>query len=198
MAVREHDPPVVDLRAASGVDNPPCPACGDPLFGWALVRPGQVPVRRCETCGLGVAGDAAGRDEALAALSRLERGEAATVPNRASLQSWIGQSGWSALESPRRFLFTPEAVRRLDRGATRSRPAVMAMWQTLLNAFTFGHNIALGRFGRAAATEAAKPWQRSLDLSISVLAAPLLILVAAPLELGAAAIGRGGLLELSP
>ena len=197
MPVREHERPVVDLRAGGGVDNPPCPACGDPLFGWALLRSGEIPVRRCETCGLGVAGTAATREEALAALERIET-DAALVPDRASLQAWIGQSGWAALEPGRRFLFTPEAVRRLDDRGTRSRPAVAAMWQTFINSFTFGHNVALGRLGRAQAAAAEEGWQRSLDAVISVLAAPLVMLVAAPLEWAAALAGRGGLLELEP
>jgi hypothetical protein len=197
MAVREDQRPVVDLRTATGAENPPCPACGDPLFGWALLRPGEVPVRRCETCGLGLLGAAAEREEALAALARFRAERHGSAPNRASTQAWIGQSGWSALEQQRRFLLTPEAVWRLDGGPVRSRAAVAAMWQTLLNSFTFGHNVALGRLGRATATEAAKGWQRGLDLSISLLAAPLLIVIAAPLELGSALAGRGGSLELS-
>lgn len=197
MAVREHQRPVVDLRAGGGAENPPCPACGDPLFGWALLRPADLAVRRCETCGLGVAGAAASREHALEALEALRADPAAPVPNRSSLQAWIGQSGWAALEPQRRFLFTPDAVRLLG-GAARTRAGVAAMWQTLLNSFTFGHNVALGRFGRASPTLAAEHWQRALDLSISLLAAPLVLLVAAPLELGATLAGRGGLLELRP
>src|SRR5947208_3478085 len=132
MAVREHQPRVVDLRSATGAENPPCPACGDPLFGWALLRPGEIPVRRCETCGLGLLGAAAEREEALAALARMRADGNGTAPNRASIQAWIGQSGWSALERERRLLLTPEAVRHLDGGPVRSRAAVTAMWQTLL------------------------------------------------------------------
>jgi hypothetical protein len=198
MTVREDQQPVVDLRTATSSENPPCPVCGDPLFGWALLRDGEVPVRRCETCGLGLIGAAAGREEVLATLARLGDDGPASPPNRASLQAWIGQSGWAALDQQRRFLLTPDAVRRLGGGPTGSRAAVAAMWQTLLNSFTFGHNVALGRLGRAIPTEAGERWQRGLDLSISLLAAPLLMLIAAPLELGAALAGRGGALELSP
>src|SRR5690349_19529689 len=102
MGVREQNPPVVDLRAAAGSENPPCPACGDPLFGWTLLRPGRTPVRRCETCGLGVVGGEADRAEALAALTGDRRGQTMRTPNRASLQASLGQSGWAALEPGRR------------------------------------------------------------------------------------------------
>jgi hypothetical protein len=43
---------------------------------------------------------------------------------------------------------------------------------------------------------AAKPWQRRLDAAISVLVAGPALLVAVPLELAAAACGRGGALVL--
>ena len=35
--------PVVPLEAGAGPENPPCPACGEPLFGWlaAQARPGR-------------------------------------------------------------------------------------------------------------------------------------------------------------
>ncbi len=71
------------------------------------------------------------------------------------------------------------------------------MWQTLLNSFTFGHNVALGRLGRATATPAEKPWQRRLDLGISLLATPLALPAALIAELVAAAAGRGGRLTIS-
>jgi hypothetical protein len=189
--------PAVDLRAGASAENPPCPACGDPLFGWAMLRPDRTPVRRCETCGLGLIGEATTPEEARSALEELGR-SAGRTPNRASLQAWIGQSGWASLSGEQRFLFTPDSIQRLGHGKTRSRPGIAAMWQTLINAFTFGHNVALGRLGRARSIEASEGWQRSLDLGISVLATPLLIIVAVPLELFASAAGRGGELELSP
>src|SRR5436853_2830856 len=63
--------PVVPLEAGAGPDNPPCPACGEPLFGW-LAEEDRLgaPVRRCESCGLGIVGESAGTEEALAALDR--------------------------------------------------------------------------------------------------------------------------------
>src|ERR1700710_1027638 len=95
-------PPVVPLEAGAGPENPPCPACGEPLFGWLaeqerLRAPGPprescglgggwgpaAPVRRCESCGLGVVGDSAGTEEALAALDRLGDQERARIVDRA-------------------------------------------------------------------------------------------------------------------
>jgi hypothetical protein len=186
--------PEVPLEAGIGPDNPPCPVCGEPLFGWAMVRPAGLPVRRCERCGLAVKGGAAERVEATAAAAAV--GTEGGCPNRASLQAWIGGSGWSALEPERRFLFTPESLRLLGHPGARPRPAIAAMWQTLLNSFTFGHDVALGRLGRATPTPAGEPWQRRLDLAISVLATPLAFPLALLAELGAAAVGRGGRLRL--
>ena len=54
MSARQQTP-VVPLEAGAGPDNPPCPACGEPLFGWIDLRAGLAgPVSRCESCGLGV------------------------------------------------------------------------------------------------------------------------------------------------
>ncbi len=59
--------PTVPLEAGAGPDNPPCPACGEPLFGWLADQERLgAPVRRCESCGLGVVGTSAGSEEALA------------------------------------------------------------------------------------------------------------------------------------
>jgi hypothetical protein len=193
MAIGEKRPSV-PLEAGIGPDNPPCPACGEPLFGWAMVRPAGLPVRRCERCGLAVKGGPTERSEAAAAATAAAAG--GESPNRASLQAWIGGSGWSALEPERRFLFTPESLRLLGHAGARPRPAIAAMWQTLLNSFTFGHDVALGRLGRAIATPAREPWQRRLDLAISLLATPLALPIALLAELIAAAAGRGGRLKI--
>ena len=194
MAISEKNRPSVPLEAGIGPENPPCPACGEPLFGWAMVRPAGLPVRRCERCGLAVKGGPADREEAAAASADVVA--AGGAPNRASLQAWIGSSGWSALEPGRRFLFTAESLRLLGHPGGRPRPAVAAMWQTLLNAFTFGHDVALGRLGRATPTAAQKHWQRRLDLGISLLATPLVLPAALIAELIAAAAGRGGRLTI--
>lgn len=192
--------PVVPLEAGAGPDNPPCPACGEPLFGWIDRRPGLGgPVSRCESCGLGVGGGDGSTEEALRELDRLGAEGTVTIVNRASFSAWIGGAGWAGLERGSRYLFTVEAVRRLVATrdqvvkSTRWRPAagIATMWQTLLNSCTFGRNGALGALGRAGAVPAPKPWQRRLDALIAVVLAIPALLVAIPLELSAAVLRRG-------
>jgi hypothetical protein len=200
----------VPLEAGLGPENPPCPACGEPLFGW-IVSPGtpRRPVRRCESCGLGVVGARGDAAEALSELDRL-RGPGAgsqrlRIANRSSLQSWLGGRGWALLEPGSRYLFTPEAARRLvatrdqrlERVRWRPGASVLGMWATLVNGFTFGRNLVLGALGRGAPIPAARPWQRGLDRFVAVVVALPVLVVAVPLELGAAALRRGGVLELT-
>jgi hypothetical protein len=195
----------VPLEAGAGPDNPPCPACGEPLFGWIDERPGLAgPVRRCESCGLGVVGESAGAEEALRELDRLGAGEGVKIANRGGLSAWIGGAGWAGLEAGARYLFTVESVRRLvarrDQVVRSARwspgAGIAAMWQTILNGFTFGRNIALGAMGRARAAPAERPWQRRLDALISVVVAIPAFIVAVPLELIAAAARRGSAIKL--
>jgi len=197
--------PVVPLEAGAGPDNPPCPACGEPLFGWLDARPGlHGPVKRCESCGLGVIGTADGSAGALPTLDRLDRDDAIRIVSRASFAAWIGSAGWAGLEPESHYLFTPEAVRRLvanrDQVVVAARwipgASIASMWQTLLNGLTFGRNVALGAFGRGTAVPARRPWQRRLDLLISVLAAIPAVVVAVPLELIAAVFRRGAVIKL--
>jgi hypothetical protein len=197
--------PVVPLEAGAGPENPPCPACGEPLFGWIDARPGLGgPVSRCESCGLGVVGESAGVKEALAALDRCSREDVTLIANRAGFAAWVGGAGWAGLEPGARYLFTVEAVRRLvanrDQIVADARwspgAGLVTMWQTVLNGFTFGRNIALAAFGRAAAVPAERPWQRRLDAVISVAVAIPALIVALPLELIAAALRRGGAVSL--
>jgi hypothetical protein len=162
------------------------------------------PVRRCESCGLGVVGGADGSAGAIAALDRLDRDDAIRIVSRASFAAWIGSAGWAGLEPESHYLFTPESVRRLvanrDQIVVSARwmpgAGIASMWQTLLNGLTFGRNVALGAFGRGTAVPARRPWQRRLDVLISVLAAIPAILVAVPLELIAALFRRGAVLKL--
>jgi hypothetical protein len=191
---------VVPLEAGAGPDNPPCPACGEPLFGWIDKRAGLAgPVSRCESCGLGVVGGPGSTDEALRELDRLGAEEAVTIVNRDSFSAWIGGAGWAGLTRGSRYLFTVEAVRRLV--ATRDQvvksarwsplAGIATMWQTILNSCTFGRNGALGALGRAAAVPAPKRWQRRLDALIAVVLAIPALLIAVPLELVAAIFRRG-------
>jgi hypothetical protein len=196
---------VVPLAAGAGPANPPCPGCGEPLFGWIDARPGlDGPVSRCESCGLAVVGAAGDAAEALADLDRHGGREEVLIANRNGFSAWLGGAGWSGLEPGVRHLFTPESVRRLvanrDQIVRSARWApgagVAAMWQTTLNSVTFGHNVALGALGRAAAVPAKRRWQRRIDAAVSVLAAAPALVIAVPLELLAAVLRRGGALRL--
>ena len=196
---------VVPLEAGAGPDNPPCPACGEPLFGWIAQRSGVAgPVRRCESCGLGVVGDPIGPEEALGDLDRLREGETITVENRAGFGCSLGGAGWSGLHPESRCLFTVEAVRRLvarrDQVVKkrRWRPAasLAATWQTLLNSVTFGRNVALGALRGAPAAPAAEPWQRRIDALASIVLAIPALLVAIPVELAGGIFGRGAVISI--
>jgi hypothetical protein len=197
--------PVVPLEAGAGPENPPCPACGEPLFGWLAIQPGlRGPVRRCESCGLGVVGDDAATEEALRELDLVVREGRPRIANRASLAAAIGEAGWSGLEAGSRYLFTVEAVRRLvarrDQVVKSTRwipgPSLATAWQTLLNSVTFGHDIALGALGRAKAAPAERAWQRRIDGLVSVVLAIPAAILALPLELIGAALRRGSVLSL--
>jgi hypothetical protein len=196
--------PVVPLEAGAGPENPPCPACGEPLFGWLPPRSGSGgPVRRCESCGLAVVGDPGAPEDALRALGELG-GQGARIANRASFAASLGSAGWSGLEPGARYLFTVEAVRRLvarrDQVVKSRRwaPAASlgATWQTLLNSVTFGHNVALAALGRGEAAKAAQPWQRRIDALATVVLAIPALLIAIPIELVGALSGRGAVVTL--
>ncbi len=195
--------PVVPLEAGAGPENPPCPACGEPLFGWLPPRPGlRGPVSRCESCGLGVAGEAGDAEEALRELGRL--GDQPRIVNRAGFAASLGSAGWAGLEPGAHYLFTVESVRRLvarrDQVVKSRRwaPAasLAATWQTMLNSVTFGHNVALGALGRAEPAKATQPWQRRIDALASIVLAIPALLVALPIELAAGLTNRGAVITL--
>ncbi len=201
----ERHTPVVPLEAGHSPDNPPCPACGEPLFGAMAARAGlRGAVSRCESCGLGVVGDPGGAEEALHELDRLERDGKLRILNRASFAASLGGAGWAGLQPSAHYLFTVEAVRRLvairDQIVKRRSwaPALgLAMtWQTLLNSLTFGRNAAFGALGWGEAAPAERPWQRRIDALISVVLAMPALVVALPIELAGAAIGRGAAISL--
>ena len=187
--------PVVPLEAGAGPDNPPCPACGEPLFGWIDARPGLAgPVSRCESCGLGAIGGPGSVEEALRELDRLTAGGRLRIHGRDSFSVWIGGAGWAGLAPGARYLFTVEAVRRLvsrrDQIVKRARwspgAGIATTWQTILNSATFGHNVVV-----QPSVRAKKPWQRRIDwLTTIVLAIPAMA-IALPLELLGAALRRG-------
>jgi hypothetical protein len=196
---------VVPLEAGAGPENPPCPACGEPLFGWIGRRRGLAgPVRRCESCGLGVVGEVDSATAALHELDSQRQGEALRIENRASVACSLGGAGWSGLHPQARHLFTVEAVRRLAARrdqvvqGKRWRPlaSLAATWQTLLNSVTFGHNVALGTLRDQPAVLAPQPWQRRIDVLASVVLAIPALLVAIPVELLGAAFGRGSVIDL--
>ena len=196
---------VVPLEAGAGPENPPCPACGEPLFGWIATRAGLAgPVRRCESCGLAVVGDPAGPEDALRDLDALRDGEAIRFANRASLACALGGAGWAGLEPGARHLFTVEAIRRLvarrDQVVASRRwmpgAGLVATWQTLLNSVTFGRDVALGALRRGPAVPAAKPWQRGIDALVNVLAAIPALLVALPVELAGGLTGRSAVISV--
>lgn len=192
--------PLVPLEAGAGPENPPCPACGEPLFGWIEAPPGLAgPVSRCESCGLGAVGGPGSADAALRELDRPAADERLTILNRGSVSASIGGAGWAGLQPGARYLFTVEAVRRLvarrDQVVKRARwspgAGIAAMWQTLLNSATFGHNVVVERPLRAK-----RPWQRRIDwLTVAVLAIPAFV-IALPLESLAAALRRGSTISL--
>jgi hypothetical protein len=193
----------VRLEAGAGPENPPCPACGEPLFGWLSPQPGlRGPVRRCESCGLGVVGESDGPQEALRELDRL--GDSPRIANRASFAASLGGAGWAGLEPGAHYLFTVESVRRLvayrDQVVKTRRwaPAagLAASCQTFLNSVTFGHNVALGGLGRTEPAKAPKPWQRRIDALASVVLAIPALLVAIPVELAGGIVGRGAAISL--
>lgn len=196
---------VVPLEAGAGPENPPCPACGEPLFGWIGGKPGLAgPVRRCESCGLGVVGAAGDPEQALRALEALREGDDPRIVNRAGFACSLGGVGWAGLQPGGRYLFTAEAVRRLVARrdqvvrAQRWRPlaSLAVTWQTLLNSVTFGHNVALGALSGAPAALAPRSWQRRLDVLISIVGAIPALAIALPVELLGGATGRGAVISI--
>ena len=196
---------VVPLEAGAGPENPPCPACGEPLFGWLAERPGLGgSVSRCESCGLGVIGADADPGEALHELDRLGGEDGIEIANRAGFACSLGAAGWDGLRPGVRYLFTVEAVRRLvarrDQVVKSSRWVPLAglagTWQTLLNSVTFGHNIALGVLGKEAAIPAEAAWKWRIDVLASLVLAIPAMIIAIPLELAGGMLGRSDVVRL--
>jgi len=196
---------VVPLEAGAGPENPPCPACGEPLFGWVGEKPWLAgPVRRCESCGLGVVGSVGDPEDALHQFDALREGDDPQIANRASFACSLGSAGWAGLQPGARYLFTVEAVRRLVARrdqvvkAQRWRPlaSLAVTWQTLLNSVTFGRNVALGALREVPAVPAPRLWQRRIDILASIVGAIPALLIAIPVELLGAPLGRGAVISL--
>jgi hypothetical protein len=187
-----------------------CPACGQPLYGWLeLDTPaGPALLERCENCRLGIAAGLTAEDvsnELLAEARRLPDGRLELeVANRDGIAARLGGQHWAALEPGRGLYPTPEALRLLAERAglelvrlrsPRRRRALLWMWQTIVNAFTFTENFALKvRKGELHPHGAAERLKYGTDVVVTVLATPLVVLVAIPMELIAELSGGGGVL----
>jgi len=200
-----------------------CPLCGQQLYGWIALPAAGVEasvgiplapehervVDRCENCGVALE---RGREIDLTAEweAVCSAGEAGArvveIPNRASLQAWIGEAGWAAVGLfPGHLILTPASLALLaernahiiDRPRTpSSRRAQAWMWQTMLNGLTFHPNFAREvRAGRLRMANARSRFRFVVDSIVTVLGAPLVLLVSAPIELGGALARRGGELK---
>jgi hypothetical protein len=199
----------------------PCPLCGKPLYGWIALPPlgaetsigvplaegeRERVIDRCENCGVAVERD---REVDLAAEweAVCRPGEPGareiSLPNRASLQAWIGEVGWAAIDRfPGRLMHTRTSLEllaqrnghALERVRTPpSRRAQAWMWQTMLNGLTFHPNFAReARAGRLRPSTSRGRFAFAIDAVVTVLGAPLVLLLSAPLELGASLARRGG------
>jgi hypothetical protein len=197
--------PVVPLEAGAGPENPPCPACGEPLFGWLASQPWLGgPVSRCESCGLGVVSAPGSPEEALRQLDRLYGDSSPRIANRSSYAASLGSAGWAGLGPGAGYFFTTESVRRLvarrDQVVKASRWAPLAglalTWQTLLNSVTFGHNVALAALRGGEAAAARHRWQRRIDALASIVLAIPALLIALPIELAGGIFRRGSVIAL--
>lgn len=187
-----------------------CPACGQPLYGWLeLETPaGPALLERCESCRLGLAAGLTAEDvshELLAEAVRLPDGRLELeMANRGSIAARLGGQHWAALDPGRGLYPTPEALRLLADKAglevvrvrsPRRRRALVWMWQTIVNAFTFTENFAMKvRKGQLHPQGPAERLKYGTDMLVTVLATPLVVLVAIPMELIAEMAGSGGLL----
>jgi len=207
---------VGDQNGAGGAAPGACPVCGEPLYGWTVVDPpgansAPTVLDRCENCGTvverGVTVDLDAEWRAVLATSEAG-GHEISIPNRGSVQAALGLDGWAALDlAPGHLLLNRRGLELLaERAGQRlesvrtppSRRSLAWMWQTLLNGLTFHANFArewrAGRLRPSTAISRPRFW---IDGVVTVLAAPLVALVAVPLELAASAVGRGGELRAS-
>lgn len=219
------DPPSAAVEPAAASEGP-CPACGGPLYGWVSApaadarRVDAYLLDRCEGCGAAVAraspahphaGEASRRaaaDAVVALIATGTRTSVLRVPNRRSLQAALGEGRWAALDLPAHpVVLTPRAVESMlaKQGlmVERIRYPVFSrnqlwMWQTLLNALTLHPNFAREALaGRLRPSRGRGTAAFALDAVVSVVATPLIALLAFPLETVAALARRGGQLEVT-
>jgi hypothetical protein len=187
-----------------------CPACGQPLYGWLEIETAAGPtlLERCENCRLGLAAGLGAADvsnELLAQARRLPNGRLELqLANRTSVQAWLGAQNWAALEPGRGLYPTKQALELLAKkadlsiarlGSPQSMRAQVWMWQTILNAFTFNENFPVkARAGMLRPRGFGDRLKYAVDLLVSVLATPLILVVSIPLEAIAATAGKGGVL----
>jgi hypothetical protein len=117
------------------------------------------------------------------------------VPNLASVQAAIGGDRWFHQDVPRHVVhFTDCGVRLLlDRSGFEVARVhhllleqnLLGMWQTLQNRLTTRSNVMFD------AIKGGRP-RLARDTAVAAVAAPVLLPLAAALELGAGLLGRGG------
>lgn len=151
------DLPHVPLEAGASPANPPCPACGEPLFPWVGMPVATGIAHRCEACGLGVLShgekfdfekrpgeaepddrrprinfhfDPGSPSDALAELDADRQEDGSYVfDNRDSLTCWLTGGAWVGLGTDRRYRFTPKAV--TDLISTRDQVVTNTRWRPL-------------------------------------------------------------------
>jgi hypothetical protein len=188
-----------------------CPACGATLYGWTAARSvldrTKIVLDRCESCGL-VVSRAPNPPDPGPELAGLERdAETIVAPNRESLQAGIGGAQWSGLEPYRRRLhLTPRSAKLLLReqgtevlssSTPFTREGLRGMRQTLINAFTLRDNfLPRARAGELPRRDGRERAGYALDWVVTVLVYVPCAVLALPLELIGAALGRGGFMRL--
>lgn len=145
-------------------------------------------------------------DRPLAALERVRPWLSAegrlivAVPDLDSLQARLGGDRWFHQDVPRhRTQFTGRGLERLLRRAgyephRRRRPLIdqnpLGMWLTLLNRMTAERDVPFRFLKGSVRYEHRRDAVR--DAALTVVAGPLLLAAAVPIELAATAAGRGG------
>jgi hypothetical protein len=166
----------------------------------------SVLLERCELCGLGIAADLGTAEAAatlLAAADELPgRRLQLRAANRRSVQASLGGSQWAALEPGRRLYLTPQSLRLLalragldveESGSPAWGRGQAWMWLTIVNALTLNRNFAREvRTGRLRPGGIRRGVSFAIDALVTTVVALPVALLAAPLELLAAVVGRGG------